>query len=327
LAIEHVLSQGLYRDQSLVLLVDCLELLPFSDDPAGGIARVEEVLDKFEHRPYQFRDVVTAMGYTRSEAAVPLLLKIARGKSGPHSIETPWLESLGRLNTDTSRRTLLSFIDPDIPFVGVNLAFDHHNVEIYAAFVGAGAREDSGLKQKLLALSAGKLTATQQRLLPTIYGELGDFDTMVAGANLLHGGLSPLLGKGGLESQFLERQPHGNSYSFSFYPTKRRKSARSPNNDWMMISSYSRNLALPPFGDSVLSVVEARRADIVRDDFAIGDHLRILPTPAHTPGHVAFAAGRGKDDAVFCCDIMHSPVCTENLNPDVVMMKSAEDGV
>ncbi len=28
----------------------------------------------------------------------------------------------------------------------------------------------------------------------------------------------------------------------------------------------------PPFGDSVLPVVEARRADIVRDDYAIGDH-------------------------------------------------------
>jgi hypothetical protein len=222
-AIEHVLSQGLYRDQSLVLLVDCLELLPFSDDPAGGIARVEEVLDKFEHRAYQFRDVVTAMGYTRSEAAVPFLLKIARGKSGLQNIETPWLESLGRLNTDSSRRALLSFIDPDIPFVGVNLAFDHHNVEIYAAFVGAWAREDSVLKQKLLAMSAGKLTATQQRLLPAIYGELGDSDTMVAGANLLRGGLSAVLGRGGLESQFMERQPHGNSYSFSFVPRNAEK--------------------------------------------------------------------------------------------------------
>jgi glyoxylase-like metal-dependent hydrolase (beta-lactamase superfamily II) len=44
--------------------------------------------------------------------------------------------------------------------------------------------------------------------------------------------------------------------------------------------------------------------------FAIGDHLRILPTPGHTPGHVAFAAGRGKVDAVFCGDIMHSPLQT-----------------
>ena len=56
---------------------------------------------------------------------------------------------------------------------------------------------------------------------------------------------------------------------------------------------------VPPFGDSVLPVVEANKAEIVRDDYAIGDHVRILPTPGHTPGHVAFTFGRGKDDAVF----------------------------
>jgi glyoxylase-like metal-dependent hydrolase (beta-lactamase superfamily II) len=59
---------------------------------------------------------------------------------------------------------------------------------------------------------------------------------------------------------------------------------------------------VPPFADSVLPVVEARRADIVRDDFAVGDHLRILPTPGHTPGHVAFTMGKAKDDAVFVGD-------------------------
>ena len=67
---------------------------------------------------------------------------------------------------------------------------------------------------------------------------------------------------------------------------------------------------VPPFGDSVLPVVEAKRAEIVGSDFAVGDHLRILPTPGHTPGHVAFAAGRGKDDAVFAGDLMHSPLQT-----------------
>ena len=45
---------------------------------------------------------------------------------------------------------------------------------------------------------------------------------------------------------------------------------------------------VPPFGDSVLPVVEAKRAEIVRNDYEIGDHVRILPTPGHTPGHVAF---------------------------------------
>ena len=67
---------------------------------------------------------------------------------------------------------------------------------------------------------------------------------------------------------------------------------------------------VPPFGDSVLPVVEAKQAEIVRDDYAIGDHTRILPTPGHTPGHVAFTFGRGKDDAVFSGDLMHSPLQT-----------------
>jgi glyoxylase-like metal-dependent hydrolase (beta-lactamase superfamily II) len=73
--------------------------------------------------------------------------------------------------------------------------------------------------------------------------------------------------------------------------------------------------AVPAFGDSVLPVVEAKRAEVVRDDFAVGDHLRILPTPGHTPGHVAFALGRAKDDAVFSGDLMHSPLQTHH--PDL----------
>jgi glyoxylase-like metal-dependent hydrolase (beta-lactamase superfamily II) len=60
----------------------------------------------------------------------------------------------------------------------------------------------------------------------------------------------------------------------------------------------------------VLPVVEARQAEIVRSDYQIGDHTRILPTPGHTPGHAAFTFGRGKDDAVFSGDLMHSPLQT-----------------
>jgi glyoxylase-like metal-dependent hydrolase (beta-lactamase superfamily II) len=67
---------------------------------------------------------------------------------------------------------------------------------------------------------------------------------------------------------------------------------------------------VPPFADSVLPVVEAGKAEIVTDDFTIGDHVRILPTPGHTPGHVAFAFGKGRDDAVFAGDLMHSPLQT-----------------
>ena len=68
--------------------------------------------------------------------------------------------------------------------------------------------------------------------------------------------------------------------------------------------------AVPAFVDSVLPIVEDRRFDAIGDDFQIGDHARILPTPGHTPGHVAFTFGRSKDDAVFCGDLMHTPLQT-----------------
>ena len=65
---------------------------------------------------------------------------------------------------------------------------------------------------------------------------------------------------------------------------------------------------VPPFADSVLPVVAARNAEIVTNEYQIGDHVRLLPTPGHTPGHVAFAFGRGRDEAVFSGDLMHSPL-------------------
>jgi glyoxylase-like metal-dependent hydrolase (beta-lactamase superfamily II) len=80
-------------------------------------------------------------------------------------------------------------------------------------------------------------------------------------------------------------------------------------------SEQNKKAEVPPFADSVLPVVEADRAEIVSNDFAIGDHVRILPTPGHTPGHVAFTFGKGKDSAVFSGDLMHTPLQT--LHPEL----------
>ena len=66
----------------------------------------------------------------------------------------------------------------------------------------------------------------------------------------------------------------------------------------------------PPFGDSVLPVVEAGRADFVRDDHALGDHVRFMATPGHTPHHISVCFGRKGDDAVMTGDVIHSPLQT-----------------
>jgi glyoxylase-like metal-dependent hydrolase (beta-lactamase superfamily II) len=89
------------------------------------------------------------------------------------------------------------------------------------------------------------------------------------------------------------------------FPNARYIFARGEFDYW---TAQNAKAEVPPFADSVLPVVAADRAEIVTDDFAIGDHTRILPTPGHTPGHVAFAFGKARDDAVFSGDLMHSPL-------------------
>jgi HEAT repeat protein len=218
-AIEHTLSQGLYNDQNLSLLVDCLELLPFSDDPARAISRVEEVMARFEYRPYQFRDLVTALGHTRSEAVVPFLTNLARGEGGLQNMDDAWIEALGRLNLPAARQVLLSFIDPEIPSIGVRLTFDYRNTERFAAYVGEWARLDPSLRQRLVGFSESTLTATQKQLLPAIYNELGSDDALLAGVNLLQRTMFPYgVGRGGLEALFLERRPYDNSGTFEIVP-------------------------------------------------------------------------------------------------------------
>jgi glyoxylase-like metal-dependent hydrolase (beta-lactamase superfamily II) len=89
------------------------------------------------------------------------------------------------------------------------------------------------------------------------------------------------------------------------FPNARYVFAKSEFDYW---TEQHAKTAVAAFGDSVLPIVEANRAEIVRNDFQIGDHVRILPTPGHTPGHVAFSFGRGRDDAVFSGDLIHSPL-------------------
>jgi len=59
------------------------------------------------------------------------------------------------------------------------------------------------------------------------------------------------------------------------------------------------------FRDSVLPVVEAGQAEMIGDDFAIGDEVTILPTPGHTPGHYCVRLRSKGEEAILTGDLMH----------------------
>jgi glyoxylase-like metal-dependent hydrolase (beta-lactamase superfamily II) len=63
-----------------------------------------------------------------------------------------------------------------------------------------------------------------------------------------------------------------------------------------------RETPLDPMTDSVLPIIDANKAELVTSDHALNDHIRLTPTPGHTPDHFAVCAGRGGDRAVFTGD-------------------------
>ena len=82
-------------------------------------------------------------------------------------------------------------------------------------------------------------------------------------------------------------------------------------------SEMHRQTPLDPIADSVLPIIEANKAELVTSDHALNDHIRLIPTPGHTPDHFAVCAGRGCDAAVFTGDLIHSPI--QARYPDLVM--------
>jgi glyoxylase-like metal-dependent hydrolase (beta-lactamase superfamily II) len=65
---------------------------------------------------------------------------------------------------------------------------------------------------------------------------------------------------------------------------------------------------IPAIADSVLPIVAANRAELVTSDHAVSDHIRLMPTPGHTPDHFSVLVGKGADDAVLTGDAIHSPL-------------------
>ena len=82
-------------------------------------------------------------------------------------------------------------------------------------------------------------------------------------------------------------------------------------------SEVHQKSALHHFNDSVLPIIEANRAELVASEHALNDHIRLMPTPGHTPDHFAVCAGKGGDKAVFTGDLVHSPL--QARYPELVM--------
>jgi len=76
--------------------------------------------------------------------------------------------------------------------------------------------------------------------------------------------------------------------------------------------------SVPWITDSVLPIVAAQRAQLVKSDFAFNEQVRFIPTPGHTIDHFSILVGRPGADALITGDMIHSPL--QGKYPDMGMM-------
>jgi glyoxylase-like metal-dependent hydrolase (beta-lactamase superfamily II) len=66
--------------------------------------------------------------------------------------------------------------------------------------------------------------------------------------------------------------------------------------------------SVPWITDSVLPIVEAKRAQIVTSDFALNESVQFIPTPGHTIDHYSVLVGHPGRDVLITGDMIHSPI-------------------
>ena len=64
----------------------------------------------------------------------------------------------------------------------------------------------------------------------------------------------------------------------------------------------------PWITDSVLPIVAAKRADVVKSDHTLNELVQLIPTPGHTIDHFSVHVGKSGQDAFLTGDMIHSPL-------------------
>jgi len=62
----------------------------------------------------------------------------------------------------------------------------------------------------------------------------------------------------------------------------------------------------PSYTQSVLPVIEAGQAEFGNGKHELGNHVTLVPTPGHTPGHVSVLLKSGDQEAIITGDAMHT---------------------
>jgi len=198
------------QDSDRYLLCRVLAVCPFVDDPAAGIAKMRDVLGKRQLWGHELRELVTAVGESRSDAAVDFLYGLAPDAQTLEHYEDNFINAITAIDTPRARELLLGFVDPDIR--GIALTRRLRREDVLVAGLAELARRRPEVAARLRDLCQRDLPELNRHVLSKVIAWLGTPEGLAASLNLIDDGKPSPVPQGiwdQLESAFLERRPHG----------------------------------------------------------------------------------------------------------------------
>jgi hypothetical protein len=220
--IEHLCSQGFYDNQTVWLMMRCLCLLPFIDDPSIGFARIQQVISETKFPVNELRDIVTAVGSSQCDEALTFLREIA-GSLGDKlkQMRKEWIKAIAALGSLESKQLLLSFIDAETNEFLAEVSLDDDESDLLASFIADIALEEDEIKQYIFRLCDTQISTAKRLLLSKVIIRLGTLDAVIAGLSLIDDSGNPSIPWDiwkAIESFFIERRPHGKTGYFTLVP-------------------------------------------------------------------------------------------------------------
>jgi hypothetical protein len=201
-------TQKWMQDSDRYLLTRVLSLCPFVDDPAAGIAKLRDVFVK-RSPGSELREIITALGESRSDTAVDLLCELA---SNARAFEGELINAFASLDTPRARELLLGSVDPDIR--GIALTSFGSRDDVLVARLTELARRRPGDATRLQELCERDLPEFNRQVLSKVMYGLGTPDALAANLNLIDDAKSSPVPRGvwdQLEAAFVERRPYRQS--------------------------------------------------------------------------------------------------------------------
>ena len=207
------------------LVTSLLCLLPHTDDPDRGIARIRQTLAKGRLSGPYLRGLISSLGHSRASGSLALLNEFA----GPGTITfsaaaTEWISAVGRIGGRDAATTLLAFVQSRGAVQPHFSPHEHHLFELAAKQLASLVKADAELQAEIFALFDVPGSLEQQFALIKTVAALDSLDAMFCTLQLPIENRSHQWPYFVLEEAFRDfclikqTKPNGNSYTLEPTP-------------------------------------------------------------------------------------------------------------